>query len=280
MDGNFHDQAAIESAQLSAFSDSAKIARSFWERTFEFFNNRRTIRSLDRHLVPGAAILEIGVGSGSLLRTLKNKGFAVVGCDVSQGAQEALRRENIAVFPSLSQLRSAQFDIIIMSHVLEHVPNLCHFLSQVRLLLSMSGIVRIAVPNADCVEARSKHWNSYAPYHVWYFNYRSLFNSLNKSNFSCIKFWTHESFSGFFLLAIRLILGTRSSGGSALSSCGGNAGGLSILYHCYRLAMVCVGIITFPLRRIIGALRLGDELIVLAVPAGESTVSEAQKTLG
>jgi 2-polyprenyl-3-methyl-5-hydroxy-6-metoxy-1,4-benzoquinol methylase len=54
---------------------------------------------------------------------------------------------------SLFKLPSAQFDVITMWHVLEHVHQLHEYLEQIKRLLKEDGIALIALPNYTSADA-------------------------------------------------------------------------------------------------------------------------------
>ena len=79
--------------------DYSNRISSFWVKLFEFLNNRRNISRLKKLLPHKGRILEVGVGSGSLLRLAKNKGYEVMGCDLSEAICHAVSRDtNIEMY--------------------------------------------------------------------------------------------------------------------------------------------------------------------------------------
>ena len=211
-------------------------------------------------------MLEIGVGSGSLLRFMKGNGFDVSGCDLSGAIcahvqqDQKITMHNCAVrdLPS-----DTLYDIVVMNHVLEHVNDPVQFLSDVRAKLTDKGIVYIAVPNVNSWEARLPGWTSYEPYHLVYFSPATLGRVVKKAGFEILKESTHESFSGWFLAFLRTLLKTPEE--SPEQRCKQKQKRAeSWLEHAYRLGMVIFGGISFPFRFLQGRLGHGDELIILA----------------
>lgn len=101
-----------------------------------------------------AAILDVGCGSGALARELADHGFRYVeGIDpfmpdhhVSPETIPKLRRAAATDLVSESQ----RFDLVMLTHVLEHVPDPIATLQAVASLLSPAGVCRIEVPVTDC----------------------------------------------------------------------------------------------------------------------------------
>jgi len=124
-------------------------------------------------------VLDVGCGDGFLLKYLQEKGWdgtgiepgnstcarEILGLDVVQGSLDA------ADFPARS------FDVITLSHVLEHLHDPLATLQRVRHLLRDDGLVHIEVPNFDCLEARlfDGAWIGIAaPLHLYHFTPSTL----------------------------------------------------------------------------------------------------------
>jgi len=80
---------------------------------------------------------------------------------------------------------------------------------------------------------------------------------------------THESFSTWFLTLLRTGLGLQPNAQPRIAaSIGRVPSWWPVVEHPYRLAMVGAGLVTWPVRRLQGALGRGDELLMVA-RAGE-----------
>lgn len=242
---------------------------SIWVNLFEGFNNRRTLKRIDTRGRQGNRLLEIGVGSGSFLRAAKLVGFDVLGCDLSAPICQRVEREygiemHCGVLAELQDGRS--FDVIIMNHVLEHVQQPVDFLRDVYRLLAPTGILHLAVPNIDCWEARFSGWTSYEPYHLIYFNPRTLQSCVEVAGFSVETVLTRDSFSGWFLALLRTALGVNRAEGAVtrplqVSTDRPADMRTGLFEHAYRLTSVLAGAWLWPLRWLQGKLGYGDELV-------------------
>lgn len=119
------------------------------------------------------------------------EGFAPYGTDVSPFAIEHIR--NTYGFPAfvgfLSDIKfdREMFDVITMHHVLEHIPDPIHFLSQeIRPLLKKDGLLVVEVPNFGSFESRinGEAWEDLKPWeHLNQFTPKTLRRCLQKTGF-------------------------------------------------------------------------------------------------
>lgn len=125
-------------------------------------------------------ILEAGCGSGHLLFGLKHYGYEVFGCDVSQKAKDlakndyGLEIENCELpDDSLRQ----NFDVLILSHLIEHLVLFKDFLNNALQFLKPSGILIMACPNANSLGFRifkGKYSQVSPPVHLNFFNKKTI----------------------------------------------------------------------------------------------------------
>jgi cyclopropane fatty-acyl-phospholipid synthase-like methyltransferase len=237
-----------------------------WLKSFQFLNNRRTWKRLQQHLHSGMSVLEIGVGSGSLLRYLRDRGLRVEGCDLAKSICENIRKtDGIPMYNcSVREINdNLLFDGIVMNHVLEHVSNPVQFLKDVRCHIATKGCVHIAVPNVTSWEAMLSGWCSYEPYHLIYFSPGTLRRAVEESGFEVLSIATYDSFSGWFLAVLRTLLRTNKKNAGERFKQRENVH-LSWVGHTYHLAMVLSGVITWPLRLFQEIINRGDEVVLIA----------------
>lgn len=99
----------------------------------------------------GARVLDVGCGVGSFLSAAKDYGLDVYGVEVSKWAAQ-LSREKVGKNIITGTLEDARFDdgmfdIIHMSHVLEHCEDPERILVEAGRILKMEGRLLIEVPN-------------------------------------------------------------------------------------------------------------------------------------
>lgn len=149
-------------------------------RFLEFLRPRAT--------TPGAA-LEIGCGDGFFLSLLKAAGWRVYGCDPSPKAAKAeavCGEGNVqrALF-SGDLYRGQHFGLVVMRHLLEHIPSPVPFLEEVRELLEPGGLVAIEVPNVLASLAQGVP-GDFCHEHLNYFTPQSLAVALGRSGYTAV----------------------------------------------------------------------------------------------
>ncbi|MCY7350060.1 MAG: class I SAM-dependent methyltransferase [Cytophagaceae bacterium] len=128
-------------------------------------------------LKPNSAILDVGCGQGNLLRELQDIGFTnLLGVDPFlahdleyPGGLRILKR-------SLAEI-SGHFDLIMLHHVFEHLPNPQEMLGQMAERLAPGGTVLLRIPVADSYAYRhyGADWAQLdAPRHLFLHTRRSI----------------------------------------------------------------------------------------------------------
>jgi SAM-dependent methyltransferase len=123
----------------------------------EFFPNSTVdaarISATCRHWTSGDRFLDVGAGYGFFSKAAIERGFQVTALEPALAYQEVFKMMNgFDPFPNLLNeefvtAHTGEFDVILMSQVLEHVRDLDWTLSALRSLLRDGGIAAIAVPH-------------------------------------------------------------------------------------------------------------------------------------
>jgi SAM-dependent methyltransferase len=103
-------------------------------------------------------LLDVGCGSGTLLKVLQHRGFDVFGFEPSAEAARLASEAGLAV-TSGGNLEEAgfpaeSFHIVTLFHVLEHLTDPRRVLSEVRRLLDARGRIVVQVPNIQSWQSR------------------------------------------------------------------------------------------------------------------------------
>ena len=120
----------------------------------EFGNLEANLRFIDATgtLGPGRRALEIGSGTGTLLRRLRDRGYDVQGVDLSEALIAESRRfyhdlPLQQVTGTVLPFGDHAFDLVMSFDVLEHIPDTDAHLREVRRVLRPSGVYLIQTPN-------------------------------------------------------------------------------------------------------------------------------------
>jgi glycosyltransferase involved in cell wall biosynthesis/2-polyprenyl-3-methyl-5-hydroxy-6-metoxy-1,4-benzoquinol methylase len=135
-------------------------------------------------------LLEVGCGEGNFLALAEADGWQVTGIDRSAAACERARQrvKNGAVHCgelAAGALPGEQFDLCVLSNVLDHVRSPMSFLSEIHRLLKPGGTLFIATPSIDSWSARlmRQKWMEFKPGHLTYFDRQTAQTVLVQSGF-------------------------------------------------------------------------------------------------
>jgi len=179
-------------------SDMSKYYRDYHggRRGFaDRYCTRRRIRMLHKLVGHSSTkrLLDIGCGEGTFLLAAKAKGWSVVGTETNPAAA---RGAGLEVHQQLADARSLPpFDCITLWHSLEHMQDPRAILRAARDMLSPSGVLIVAVPDAGGLQASlfGAHWfHLDIPRHVCHFTRDSLANLLRLEKFIPIREWHQE----------------------------------------------------------------------------------------
>ncbi len=154
------------------------------------------------------SLLDVGCGSGAFLERMRNSGWRVMGTEPDPNAAARLRdRLGFPVFGSVEDVEAQpeRFDLITLSHVIEHVPDPLATLRQLAALLGPNGRLMITTPNAQGLGARlfGPAWRGLEPpRHFNVFSPRSLAEALRSAGLRVEQLTTHVRLArGIFYLS-------------------------------------------------------------------------------
>lgn len=162
-------------------------------------------------------VLEIGSMYGFLIESLEKSGFKCTGLEIDEKAVEYCQRKNMDVRNETLEVflekNEEKFDLVVMSHVLEHIVNPKEYLEKIKSLLSENGKIMIIVPNASSLTGKAfgKYWGYWqVPVHINHFNKKSLRHLFENLNFKTLRIGTAGGDSLLFLSTLANMLGARS----------------------------------------------------------------------
>ncbi|MFL6352646.1 MAG: class I SAM-dependent methyltransferase [Bryobacteraceae bacterium] len=134
--------------------------------------------------------LDVGCGGGALLRDMHALGWSCFGIDLSDESVKSSRERapQASVKKALLKdlVEESFYDLIILSHVLEHLPNPIPSLQQCLRLLRPGGKLVVVVPNIASAEARlfSRSWLGLEiPRHLIHFTEATARNVIERAGF-------------------------------------------------------------------------------------------------
>jgi len=186
----------------------ATISKYYPESYSNFLLSNRFF-SLLRHVVFGnelnlfsnivkknSRVLEIGCGTGEYLSYLKHKGYEVEGIELSKYCIDTawnkygLNIKQGTIFDYKN--KENYFDLIIMRHVLEHVPDPLETIKAIYKMLKENGTFFCLIPNAASYDAKifKQYWRGFElPRHYFHYDPKVLKKIFEQEGFHNIKFF-------------------------------------------------------------------------------------------
>jgi SAM-dependent methyltransferase len=116
-----------------------------------------------------ARALEVGCGAGQLLKALNQVGWQAEGVEWDEKAADIARRTSgqqvmVGDFQN-ADLPSAAYDLIVLNHVLEHLPDTVGCLRKIANILAPGGRAVLIYPNVESLGARvfRENWHAWEP---------------------------------------------------------------------------------------------------------------------
>ncbi len=184
-----------QSAAYISHSDTSRglINRLYhWVRNYTLQSKRRFLQK-KTGLLQGN-LLDMGAGTGAFAHTMKLAGWQVTGLEPDAIArQNALQKHQLVLQPPeyLQELQDAQFDVITLWHVLEHVHDLHGYLERFYQVLNKNGKLFIALPNYTSYDAAvyGEYWAAYdVPRHLYHFSPAGLQQLAHAKGFAVTAF--------------------------------------------------------------------------------------------
>lgn len=114
----------------------------------------------------GKKVLDFGCSYGGFLDAAVKYANSVVGCEIEQEAVEYCRNLGYSILEDIDE-NSDSYDVIVMSHVIEHLINPEKYLEKIVKHISKDGYLILEFPNADEVLVNIYDSHAYKDYTYW-----------------------------------------------------------------------------------------------------------------
>ena len=191
------------STMLNRFIADIVALRPAWREAFGF-----SVFYLNS--VPDGKLLELGCGSGAMLKAMEERGWQVQGVDFDPVAAKVARARGLTVHQgTLWQQRYLDdtFDAVTASHFIEHVYDPVELLRECKRILKPEGLLVLITPNARSLGHRiyGRDWRGLEPpRHLRIFTSSSLASAIRRAGFRAHEFHTSVRGRGNFLASIQL----------------------------------------------------------------------------
>ncbi|MCK9932320.1 class I SAM-dependent methyltransferase [Frankia sp. Mgl5] len=121
--------------------------------------NRALLDLLD---IPPGRVLDCGCGAGDNARLLRQQGWQVTGVTLDPAELVAATAECVAteladLSAGLPFAADGSFDLVLLSHILEHLVDPAALIAEARRVLAPGGRIAIALPNVAHFRQRALH---------------------------------------------------------------------------------------------------------------------------
>lgn len=168
-----------------------------------------TAQFITSHLNSRGKALEIGCGNGRVLLLLRNAGWDVRGLELSDFLAKAVKETldidvDTADFLQYHPQKNRSYDLVVLRHVLEHLPDCVPALKFIHALLTPGGYAVMEFPNIDALGLgwkrllrktgiyRKRYPKNYVPGHVNEFSRKPFEILAEKTGFEVLVWETYS----------------------------------------------------------------------------------------
>lgn len=170
----------------------------------------RTYNFIKRYIAKPGKLVDIGCGNGKLLLLARKDGWEVVGMELFGFLSDSIKKATdidvrVCDFLEYEVAEDESYDLVILRHVLEHLPDCILAMNKIHALLKSDGCALLEFPNTDSPDMRFK-WllrrngiyrtefsPDYIPHHCNEFCKESFEFLLTKTGFRLVKWQTYSS---------------------------------------------------------------------------------------
>lgn len=179
------------------FTSVLRIVRDLLLRATLISGERERLALMYLDKMPPGRVLDVGCGDGSRLARLRALGWQVMGQEMDpKAAAHASQSHGVQVHLGPlddADFGAAEFDAIVMNHVIEHVHDPVHLLTTCVRLLKKGGVLIAVTPNSESSGHKKfgASWRGLEPpRHVHLFSQRTIRKLADIVGFREINTWT------------------------------------------------------------------------------------------
>lgn len=199
------------------FDETAKM-NAAQHQTFQF---------IQTHLKTKGKAFDIGCGNGRLLYLLKKNGWTVKGLELSTLLADSIREKlqievSVSDFLTFTSAKQDLFDLVILRHVLEHLPDPFSAMNKIHSFLKSGGHAVLEFPYIEAMDLkfkrflqrkniyRKKYPENYKPGHCNEYSKTSFEYLTQKTGFAIIVFETYSLNPVKNLIYNRIAIGNKA----------------------------------------------------------------------
>jgi 2-polyprenyl-3-methyl-5-hydroxy-6-metoxy-1,4-benzoquinol methylase len=139
--------------------------------------------------LPAGRFMDVGCGSGTVVSLAQQMGWRAEGLEFDAAAVTGARQAGLTISEGGYERlydRPLAFDVLLCSHVIEHVHDPLDMLKAIHTALSPGGMLLLATPNAqsDVHQRFGPYWRGLeAPRHLTLFNEAALVSLIEQVGF-------------------------------------------------------------------------------------------------
>ena len=109
-----------------------------------------TYRKFDqfKNIITNKRWIDIGTGTGGILDLLSPLSLTTTAVEPQQGSREMLEKLGYAVYSSIDEVQSSDFEVVTLFHVFEHFTHPIEMLGKIKDKMASGGIIVLEVPHA------------------------------------------------------------------------------------------------------------------------------------
>jgi 2-polyprenyl-3-methyl-5-hydroxy-6-metoxy-1,4-benzoquinol methylase len=193
------DQTQYVELFLDPRDDTSKSSRS-QDQSYQFL--KKTVK--DR-----GELIDIGCGNGRLLYQAKQDEWIVKGLDLSPDWACLIKEKldidvDVANFLEFDTENVHQYDVVVLRHVLEHLPDAILAMNKINALLKPGGYALLEFPNIEALDKRFKRYLArvgihrkkytadFMPGHCNEYSKKSFEYLVEKTDFRMVKWETYS----------------------------------------------------------------------------------------